>query len=340
MNPFWEKGEPIERNFEPILRLYQNWLSYTEKANSYELAFSHSIELKGGDGVRIYTKEEFMQSSKTMHVFKCCGTAGIKSIEPLHTHEFIEIVYVLSGAMVHIIDGQRYDVGRGDLLFMNHGCVHEFSCEGEYSYINILFSPEVVSEDIVTPSNAFSVLSLTAFNDMRGNVDFGKISFYSSERDEIENIISAMLKEYKEKRISWEAVLGNYLSTLVVKMLRRTEVGIAPEEICDVWQELSEYIDKNLNSKLTLSQLAQKCFYNPSYFSRIFKEKFGVTFVEYVTQKRLTYAIDLLENTDFSINEIAITSGFSDSKSFYHAFAQKMNCTPAQYRINKGKKTE
>jgi len=30
MNPFWEKGEPIERNFEPILRLYQNWLSFTK----------------------------------------------------------------------------------------------------------------------------------------------------------------------------------------------------------------------------------------------------------------------------------------------------------------------
>ena len=34
MNPFWEKGEPIERNFEPILKLYQNWLSFTNKNNT------------------------------------------------------------------------------------------------------------------------------------------------------------------------------------------------------------------------------------------------------------------------------------------------------------------
>ena len=47
MNPFWEKGEPIERNFEPILKLYQNWLSFTtEKWNLQKFHFSHTQVLK------------------------------------------------------------------------------------------------------------------------------------------------------------------------------------------------------------------------------------------------------------------------------------------------------
>ena len=37
MNPFWEKGEPIERNFEPILKLYQNWLSFTNQYNPNQI---------------------------------------------------------------------------------------------------------------------------------------------------------------------------------------------------------------------------------------------------------------------------------------------------------------
>ena len=92
------------------------------------------------------------------------------------------------------------------------------------------------------------------------------------------------------------------------------------------------YIDNNLDSKLTLNDLAQKCFYNPSYFSRIFKEKFKISFVEYITQKRLARAIELLKNTDVSVSDVGQRVGFSDNKSFYHAFSRYYHCTPSQYR--------
>ncbi len=289
--------------------------------------------------MRIYKTEEFMKSSKSMHVFKCDISTG-SAYEMPHTHEFIEIVYVLSGHMTHAINGQTYEVKHGDILFMNYGCTHAFFSKEECSYVNILFSPEVMSEEIVTLSNAFSVLSLTAFNDMRSESDYGRISFGGEDRKEIEDIIFAMMKEYGAKQTSWETVLGNYLNTLIVKMLRKTEIGIEQSELHDIWQKLSEYIDDNLESKLTLNDLAQKCFYNPSYFSRIFKEKFKIPFVEYITQKRLARAIDLLKNTDVSVREIGQRVGFSDNKSFYHAFSQSYHCTPLEYRKIKCKKTE
>ena len=281
--------------------------------------------------MHIYTTEEFMEHSKSMHIFKCDVRPGHMDT---HTHEFIEIVYFLSGHMTHIINGQTYKVKHGDILFMNYGCTHSFFYNEELSYINILFSPEVMSEKIVTPSNAFSILSLSTFNNMRNESNYGKISFSGAERREIEDIVLAMLKEYNEKKTSWEAVLGNYLNTLIVKMLRKTEMGIEPSEIRDIWQELSEYIDNNLDLKLTLSDLAQKCFYNPSYFSRIFKEKFKISFVEYITQKRLAHAVDLLKNTELSVSDVGRRVGFSDSKAFYHAFSRQYHCTPSEYRKN------
>ena len=76
--------------------------------------------------MRIYKTEEFMKNSKSMHVFKC----GVLDETP-HTHEFIEIVYILSGRMTHRINGQTYEVQHGDILFMNYGCIHEFFSEGE-----------------------------------------------------------------------------------------------------------------------------------------------------------------------------------------------------------------
>lgn len=289
--------------------------------------------------MRVYTTEEFMKTSKSLHVFKCKFSPELVKEMP-HTHEFIEIVYILSGRMTHLINGQSYEVRRGDVLFMNYGCTHEFFSEEEATYVNILFSPEVMSQEIVTPTNAFSVLALTAFNDMRSDSNYGRISFFGDDRKEIENIVLAMLKESGEKQTSWEMVLENHLNTLIVKMLRKNEMGVEQSEFYDTWQELSEYIDDNLDSKLTLNELAQKCFYNPSYFSRIFKEKFKISFVEYITQKRLDHAIDLLKNTDVPVSEIGRRVGFSDNKSFYHAVSRYYNCTPSQYRKNERKKTE
>ncbi len=281
--------------------------------------------------MRIYTTEEFMKSSKNFHIFRCGGNPSV-SDGGVHTHEFIEIVYVLKGDMVHEIDGCRYRARRGDILFMNYGCTHTFSSDGAYAYINILFSPALMADAVITAENAFSVLSLSAFNEMRSAQDSGCIRFFGKERDEIEALILSMLAEYEQKQTSWQTVVGNSLTNLIIKMLRKTEVGLAKNELHGIWQSLCAYIDENLDSRLTLSALAEMCFYNPSYFSRVFKEKFGVSLTEYITRRRLTAAISLLSESDLSVDAIGERVGFSDKNSLYHAFSRYLGTTPGEYR--------
>ena len=281
--------------------------------------------------MRKYTTEEFMKSNKNLHIFRCGRTSAVSDVS-VHTHEFIEIVYVLSGEMVHEIDGCRYNTARGDMLFMNYGCTHAFSSESTYTYVNILFSPELMADAVITTQNAFSVLSLSAFNEMRSAQDSGCVRFFGKERDEIETLIFSMLEEYEKKQTSWETVLGNLLTNLIIKMLRKTELGIGKSEMDGIWQSLSEYIDQNLDSRLTLAALAEKCFYNPSYFSRIFKEKFGVSLTEYITRKRLSHAIMLLSESELSVEEIGECVGFPDKNSLYHAFSRYLGTTPGEYR--------
>ena len=281
--------------------------------------------------MRKYTTEEFMKSNKNLHIFRCGGTS-LTSDGGVHTHEFIEIVYVLSGEMVHEIDGCRYNTARGDMLFMNYGCTHTFSSESAYTYVNILFSPELMADAVITTQNAFSVLSLSAFNEMRSAQDSGCVRFFGKERDEIEMLIFSMLEEYEKKQTSWETVLGNLLTNLIIKMLRKTELDIGKSEMDGIWQSLSEYIDQNLDSRLTLAALAEKCFYNPSYFSRIFKEKFGVSLTEYITRRRLSHAITLLSESTLSVEEIGERVGFPDKSSLYHAFSRYLGTTPGEYR--------
>lgn len=286
--------------------------------------------------MKIYTAQEWIEKEEFIRVSQHCHT----SPEPPHIHEFIEVVYILDGKGTHMLDNRQYTVERGDMLFMNYGCVHAFHVEKSLSYINILFSPKTIVENIINPANAFSMLSLSIFHELCNDSAFGKITFSGSERREIETIIFSMLNEYKERNRDWQETLNSYLHILLVKMLRKNEKGLEQTVLNDMWKALAEYIDANISSRLTLSTLAQKCFYNPSYFSRVFKEKFGVSMSEYLARLRLEKAIDLLQNTSLTIDEICEQVGFVDKSSFYHAFSRYLSASPMDFRDGKRKRTE
>lgn len=285
--------------------------------------------------MKVYRTEELIEKGESLHIFS--GTRQ-DNPEPMHIHDFIELIYVRSGEAEECVDGVSYRVRRGDMVFINYGSTHSFTPCGEYAYINICFSPEVVGDAIVTAENAFSLLSLTAFNEMRSESGGGVISFFGGERREVEEILSAMLHEYRDKPTAWGTVTENYLNILITKMLRKTQRGIDHEEMDGMWRSLSEYIDQNLSAELTLSALAQKCFYNPSYFSRVFKEKFRMSPVEYITRKRLDRAVMLLCESELSVDEISERAGFSDRRTFYHAFSKYIGGSPSAYRRGKSKK--
>ena len=285
--------------------------------------------------MKLYKNEQFVAPGKSIGVFYYKARA---MVEEIHRHDFIEIIYTISGAGVHVIDGVEYPVNRGDVLFINYGSTHSYKTDDAMDFVNISFSPETVGDSLITPENAFALLSLTAFDEMRGANDGGKLSFYGNERDEIEGIIRSMLEENRAKSNYYGAVMQSYMNILIVKMLRKVNLG-ADDKYDGIWKELSNYIDDNLDTRLTLDALAKKCFYNPSYFSRIFKEKFGVSFKEYVTRRRIDYAAELLEQTELSVDEVWATAGFSDRSSFYQLFSKYTDSTPSDYRkIKKAKK--
>ena len=293
--------------------------------------------LSFGGKMKKYLTKDFIEKGSSIHIFH---SKKKKMLEPEHTHEFIEIIYITEGSCVHTINGVSYNVKRGDMLFINYGSVHSFESDDYFSYVNVCFSPEMLGDKIITRDNAFSLLCLTAFDEMRSESDGGVISFLENERKEIENILEAMISESKTKQTSWGKINENYLNILVTKMLRKTQIAFHTHSEITVWEELSEYIDQNLGNELSLSSLAEKCFYNPSYFSRIFKKKFGVSLVEYVARKRLDYAIELLGDSELSVDEISSKAGFSDRSKFYYAFSKYIGGTPTDYRKQKVKKSD
>ena len=249
-----------------------------------------------------------------------------------HTHDYIEIVYVSSGAATEYVDGMKYNVRRGDIIFMTPNSIHSFVPGAKFEHVEIFFSPRLIGEAVITSAQALSMLALSSFDNLRNNKSFGLIRMDESEIGEVEALLAVMEREFNEKREGYEAYMCNCLNMLLIKMLHNVS-----SDNCggDIWEALMEYIEENYEKKLTLTLLASKCFYNPSYFSRTFKQRYGVSFTVYLRNKRIERAKKLLLCNDMTIEEIAGTVGFSDRSAFYVAFEDDTGMTPLQYRKNK-----
>ncbi len=92
------------------------------------------------------------------------------------------------------------------------------------------------------------------------------------------------------------------------------------------------FIDENLTQKLTLEQLTRSIHVSKSTLYRSFNAHFHCTVHEYISGKKTDRAIELLRDTDLSIEKIAQQSGFSDSTDFIRTFKKRKGTTPLKFR--------
>lgn len=95
-----------------------------------------------------------------------------------------------------------------------------------------------------------------------------------------------------------------------------------------------QYIDQNYMDHITLNNVAQKVYINPSYLSRLFTEVSEQTFIGYLTTVRLNKAKELLKERSKKIFEVAEIVGYNSFKHFIKVFKDNEGITPAQYREN------
>ena len=247
-----------------------------------------------------------------------------------HMHEFLELIYITRGEGTEIVGGVEYKVRAGDLLFVNFGVSHAFSMK-DTDFIQILLRPEFVSEVLVNSENIFDVFALPQFSSIPG--DFSRDSIVRFEGEELTgatDLVETMLDEYVQKKPGYKTVLHGYTQVLFTRLIRKLKES--KSESSSITDKIEDYVIRHLGEKITLSDIARGCFYNPSYFSRKFKSLFGKKLSSYVEEKRLKVAVQMLRGTQGTIDEIAASVGFSDKSRFYKEFKKYYGKTPGEYR--------
>lgn len=118
----------------------------------------------------------------------------------------------------------------------------------------------------------------------------------------------------------------------IVETFSESMFNYIPSRNSELIKKAMLYISDHFNTPLTLEEVAAYVHLHPSYFSTLFKSSTGSSFKEYLNMVRIEESKRLLANTDFSIIDIAVATGFEDQSYFSKVFKKYTGLTPKQYR--------
>ncbi|SEN95439.1 AraC family transcriptional regulator [Paenibacillus sp. OV219] len=283
--------------------------------------------------MNVYQAIDFIQNDERIALLKLSN----HSHEPEHTHNFVELVYILRGTGRHQVNDQTYKVQRGDLLWMNVGDRHSFEDVEGMEYMNILIQTDFYNRQLISLEPDESFFSQELFLEFHPTLQRSsrQIRFIGGSILELEELLETMYMEYTNKNYGYRAMLSGYTTLLLTSAFRRMQDNLqngATQDIQILLPKLLSYIEQHYASPITLQDLAKESYYSSYYISKMFKVCCGYTFTEYVQKVRLREAKRMLLETVECVGSIGKSVGYSDKSQFYRLFKLYYGLTPQQMR--------
>jgi YesN/AraC family two-component response regulator len=117
----------------------------------------------------------------------------------------------------------------------------------------------------------------------------------------------------------------------IVKSLRDSLNSNSFQDI----RKVLHYLDNHYDEDITLEEVSSILSLSPQYFSRVFHEKTGVTFVDYLTRVRIKKAKEWLTYSQSNVQEVCFKVGYKDPNYFTRVFKKTVGVTPRQYKAQK-----
>lgn len=255
-----------------------------------------------------------------------------KDEEWYHSHDYLELAFVMSGVGRYRIADKMYDVKEGDLLIFNPGVKHQALLpEGK----------EVGTTEFFV---GFSEVQMQGMykNYIPLSTDGNILHTGGELRQKLFKICSAM---ETEKTLSGQGryfIMKAYLMQMLVHVIRALSepVEVAPsgysfESVNKkyVVEQIVNYFEDHYSEKISLERIAENMYLSTFYISKIFKSETGDTPIHHLINIRLEKAREILEKRPgMNIKEVAAMVGYEDAYHFSKQFKKHYGISPSQVR--------
>lgn len=248
-----------------------------------------------------------------------------------HYHDFNKIIIFLSGKVTYLIEGKAYNLKPWDILLVNNHDIHKPIIDSSEVYERIIIWAD---SNFIENHNYENCDLLTCFK-LANEKSFNLIRLESKLQDNIKNIIELLKASFNSNDFG-SKILSNSLFIQLLIYLNRVHLGnMYLTEDCSLKydkqiEKVLKYINNNLSENLSIESLSQEFYISKYYLMHKFKKETGYTLHNYINQKRLLLAKELIQNGE-TITKVYIKCGFNDYSCFLRSFKNMFKRSPSNF---------
>lgn len=230
-----------------------------------------------------------------------------------HFHKNFELIYIIDGELLLTVNGRSETMRRGDYALILENQIHAFEPSGHSVIWVAIFSEQFVSY----------------FAGYVGDLEGTHSVFVCS--DSVHSLLQTQLisgeSSITMKKACFYAVCDEYLKNVPLTERKNRNNDL----ICRVL----DYIEAHYLEDITLTSVAESLGYEYHYLSRLLNRRYHISFSRLINEYRVDKVISLLTDTDKSITDIAMESGFHSIRNFNHVFKDITGSAPGGYIENR-----
>jgi AraC-like DNA-binding protein len=244
-----------------------------------------------------------------------------------HYHDFNKIVIFISGNINYTIEGKSYELQPYDILLVNAGEIHRPSVldNSAYERIIIYVSPQFLStfsEEEYDLNYCFSRAKQEHSNVLR---------IHSMEKSKLYQVCQELEHSFSDQAFGKELYQKILFLEFMIQLNRTAILNhinyLDSAKDNTKLVQILDYINEHLGEEISIDTLSARFYLSRYYLMHFFKEETGYTIGNYITEKRLLLAKNLVQK-GCSITEACFQSGFKNYSTFSRAFKKAFNTIP------------
>lgn len=257
-----------------------------------------------------------------------------------HWHYEFQLTYVVRGTISVFFNQQTIDLREGQGIYINPEVLHMIRdrYDSDAMFISLDVSPKLLAS---FPNSVFERSYVRpVFRSSAADVVIldPQVSWQKKILDEAMSIE----QDYKSRSFGWELAVSSSLYAIWKELVSHLQESLAEHDAPAAEgarirrnqriKEILAYIREHFTEKITLNEIAEYLHLSTNECCRFFKKNMNCTLFEYITEYRLSRSMELLEDTDIPVGQIAYESGFGSSSYFIEKFRKNVGMTPGEFR--------
>ena len=251
----------------------------------------------------------------------------------MHTHDFWELIAVCKGHGRHQLENRNCRLNPGDFFLIPPGKRHSYSERTGVEIINILFYYEKTG---IPAESLKKTPGYSSFFEGRCGPGSQIPHFIHLDGEQFEKaseIILDMEQEIRYRQDAFQCALLSHLIRLLLLLLRMEgQKVLTGDEKPEMLKKILRYFSDHYSKPLSMPECARKNGVSVRTMDRIFRELMSTSPAAYLTDLRLSRAMELLQFSSRKIFDISASVGIPDSNYFTRLFSERFGISPAKFR--------